>query len=369
MGIANNNCTMLAGRFITGICTGAIRPLGMVYIGEVSDPKFRSTTLCSPSLAIFIGGLVCHLVGHYYPWRIVCFIFAVPNLICFFILLILKESPIWLISKGHTEAGTESFKWFRGNSESAEKELKTIFDSQNKGSDSSFKQFTNFVFTKAFIKSITAMFFVFMAVQLCGINTIQFYAQEIFKSTFDGEVDAFMLMIVTDAIRVVCTGIMCLLAKRLPRKLTFVITCFGTSLVLAGLVIYLYIKPAGLVWVSVTCIIGYIAIASALTTVSWSFVAEIFPSKVRGFGSGLSSLISFTLLFVSVKVTPSIMLNYGDAAMYGSFAAVTLVAGLVLIFILPETHGKSLQDIENALYGNKDIGLKASSVNDCNVCN
>lgn len=326
----------------------------MVYIGEISDPKYRSTTLFCPGVALFFGSLICHLVGRYIPWRIISFLFITPCFLCFVIQMLLKESPLWLIARGQIEEGIDAFKWFRGEGESAENELKTILDSQDKELASSWTQFANVVFTKAFLKSIISMFFVFVAVQLCGINTVSFYAQEMFQMTFGSEVDAFLLMIVTDVIRVMSTATMCVIANKLPRKLCFLLSCFSTSLVLIALVMLLLIKPVGLVWVAVTCLIAYIAIAGALTSISWSFVAEIFPSNVRGFGSGLSSLMSFILLFFSVKVTPSIMKNYGDATMYGSFAFVTLIAGLVLIFILPDTNGKTLQDIEKKLYSKTD---------------
>lgn len=361
-GTAKNNLTMLIGRFIAGICTGAVRPLGMVYIGEISDPKYRSITLCSPAPAIFIGTLICHLVGAHYPWRIICFVFAIPNVICFIILMFLKESPLWLIGKGQIELGQESYKWFRGDSQLAQQELMIILESQNQETESFISQFKHFVLTKAFFKSIMCIFFVFVASQLNGVNTIQFYAQDIFKSTFGTKVDAYVLMLVTDAMRAVCTLIFCLLAQKMPRKLTFLFAGFGTSLALIGLVVYLYMKPVGLLWIAVTCLVVYIAIASAVTTVSWSFIAELFPSRVRGFGSGLSSLISFVLLFISVKVTPTIMANFGEVVMYGCFATVTLIAIIILIFILPETNGRSLQDIENTLYNKKADTSKISVI-------
>lgn len=363
MGVAHNNTVMLIGRFITGLCTGAVRPNTMVYIGELTDPRYRAIALFCPSMMIHVGSLMSHTVGKYVNWKISCFIFALPNIICLLLLMFLKESPLWLLSKGKIDEGIESFRLFRGNGDSSEKELATVLEKtrEKAGHKSSFKDILNIIFSKPFMKSIGTIFLLFVAVQWCGINTLSFYAQEIFEKTFSGGIDAFLLMIATDCIRVLASLIVCLLAKFIKRKITFMACCFTTTTVLIGLVIYLYLNPVGLVWLAVTCMVTYIAIASALVSLSWSFVAELFPAKVRGFGSGLSSGISFSLLFISVKVTPEIMMRYGEVVMYAGFAGVTLFSGIFLGFILPETNGKSLQDIEDSLYSKK--GDKSKDVN------
>ncbi|XP_030040785.2 facilitated trehalose transporter Tret1-like [Manduca sexta] len=355
MGFAKDITLMLVGRFITGLCTGSIRPNGMVYIGEVTQPEYRSITLFCPTLAVHIGALISHIVGNYFYWRTSCFIFGLPNILCFLILLFLKESPLWLITKGKTDEGIEAFRLFRGEGEAADKELASVLEKQKeKPVKMTFSEFIHIIFSKGFMKALVTVFLLFSAMQLCGVNMISFYAQDVFKKTFSGEIDPFMLMIVTDCIRVAAAAGVCVFAKFCPRKLTFLTCCFLTTTVLFALVIYLYLQPSGLTWLALLLMVAYVVIASAITSLSWSFVAEIFPGSVRGFGSGLSSGISFILLFVAVKITPGVMTNYGDIVMYGGFATVTLIASVFLCFILPETNGKTLQDIENSLYKKKN---------------
>lgn len=355
MSFAENNAIMLLGRFITGLCTGAVRPTTMVYIGELISPKYRGVALSCPTLAVHIGSLISHFVGYVFYWRTSCLIFGAPNIICFLILLSLTESPLWLISKGKTEEGVKSFKAFRGEGETAVTELALVLESKDKNPENmSFKEKMNVLFSKPFFKAIFTVFLLFVSMQLCGVNMISFYAQEIFKSTFKGEVDEYMLMIVTDCIRVLTTAAVCVFSRFLPRRLTYLVNCFGTVAVLIGLTIYLYLKPQGLVWLGIILMIGFIVIASIVTSISWSFVTEIFPVNLRGFGSGLSSCISFSLLFVSVKITPGIMYTYGEVALYGFFAVVTLISTVFLSFVLPETNNKSLQDLENNMYKNNE---------------
>ncbi|KAJ8707422.1 hypothetical protein PYW08_010674 [Mythimna loreyi] len=362
MGLATNNTVMLFGRFITGLCTGAVRANSIVYIAELMDPKYRPMALFCPSASIHIGVLISHTVGKYCYWKTSCFIFTVPTIIAFIILLFLKESPLWLLSKGKIDEGIESFRHFRGNGD--EKELATVLEKAKERADenTTFKDILNIIFGKPFMKSLATIFLLFVGVQWCGINTLSFYAEVIFQKTFGSDIDAFTLVLITDSIRISASLVVCIFAKVLPRKIAFVTCCLSTTLVLIGLITYLYLKPVGLIWVAVTCMIIYIAMASVLTCVSWSFVAEIYPSQVRGFGSGLSSSISFVLLFISVKVTPEIMHKFGEEVMYATFAVVTLVTGISLSFVIPETNGRSLQDIEDDMYKKagdvkKDIGM------------
>ncbi|CAH0599122.1 unnamed protein product [Chrysodeixis includens] len=361
MGFANGNTGMLVGRFITGISTGAIRPNSIVYIGEITDPKYRAIGLFGPTLLLHIGSLMCHTVGKYVYWKTSCFIFALPNLLCVAILLCLMESPLWLLSKGKIDDGIKSFKLFRGNGEAAEKELAKVLEkTKDKGEISAFKESVKLISSKPFIKSLAMIFLLFVAVQWCGINTLTYYAQIIFEKTFAGDIDAYMLMLSTDGLRIMTAVGMCLIAKIIPRKTFFVSSCFVASVVLVILVVYLYLKPEGMVWIAVTCIVLYIAVASALTSIAWTFVAEVFPSKVRGYGSSISSGISFALLFISVKASPEIMFSFGEQAMYASFAVSTFISGIILYFIIPDTNGKSLQDIENEMY-KKESDKKTSA--------
>lgn len=351
MGFANNNTLMLIGRFITGLCAGASRSSSLVYIGEIVNPKFRATALYVPSLAVQLGVLISHVGGKYVHWKITCFLSTIPNILALLVLLFLYESPLWLLSKGKIDKGKDSFILYRGNDESSEKELTLILKRcSEKLNRTSFIDIMNLIFSKAFTRSLLTIFFLFVAVQWSGINTLAFYAQDIFERTFAGGVDPYLLMIAMDCLRIIAAAIMCILVKILPRRVTFTIACFISSFSLIALTIYLYIQPVGLIWVAVTFMLVYIGTTTILPSIAWSFVIEIFPSQIRGFGSGLSSATSFILLFVSVIVTPEIRENYGETSMFISFAVVTLVTGVLLYFLIPDTNGKTLQAIEDVLY-------------------
>lgn len=354
MGVSGSNVLMLIGRFVTGICAGASRSSTLVYVGEVTDPKYRPVALLTYSTGIQFGTLLSHTIGKYFHWKTSCYLFAIPNLISLIILIFLKESPLWLLAKNRIDDGIVCFRLFRGNGESSHIELSTVLEKcQEKHKKSSFGDILDLIFSKPFMKSVITTFLIFAASQWCGVNTLSFYAQQIFAKTFTSNINPFLLMIATDCLRTAMTVIYCILSKNVPRKITYIVCCFGTSLLLLVLIAYLLVRPVGLESLAVAFILAYLCISGALPAISWSFVAEIFPVAVRGFGSGLSTCVCFVLLSMSVKVTPVVVANYGMPTLFGGFAAVSLVTGTLLIFLLPETNGKSLQEIENTLYKKK----------------
>ncbi|KAJ8707423.1 hypothetical protein PYW08_010675 [Mythimna loreyi] len=146
MGLATNNAIMLFGRFLTGACTGAVRANSVVYVAELTDPKYRPMALFLPSAAIHVGVLISHTVGKFCYWKTSCFIFTVPNILGFIILLFLKESPLWLLSKGKIDKGIESFKHFRGNGD--EKELEKVLKKAKEIAEkkTTFKDILNIIF-------------------------------------------------------------------------------------------------------------------------------------------------------------------------------------------------------------------------------
>ncbi|XP_075987107.1 facilitated trehalose transporter Tret1-like [Anticarsia gemmatalis] len=356
MAFATNVPMMLTGRFITGILLGACRPISLVYIGEITDPKYRSVTLFFSSVAAHLGVLSVHAIGSYFHWRTAVFACIIPTVATFFILLFIKESPLWLISKGRIDEGIVSFRWYRGTGEDAEKELALVLKrSDEKSPKVSIKDWFGLIFDRSLAKPFVLVIFLMAALQFNGTNILNFYAIDIFRKIFSDEVDAVTLMLVSDAIRIILSICMCATASKMPRRKSLLSFSLIVLLSLVSIVLFIYdITPFNSIYLSVSCIVIYIISANAIWTLSWSIVPEIFPNNLRGFGTGLASTIAATNLFVIVKCTPGILTTYGEGVLYSIFAVTTLICTVVLYFIVPETNGKTLQAIEDS-FANKNI--------------
>lgn len=342
---AVNNPLMLLGRCLTGLCSGAIRPIALVYLGEIADPRVRGLMLFTPSQLLISGVILNHALGGYVHWSTNSLICITPCVAAFLLSLgLIKESPLWLISKGKIEEGVQVFKWFRGESDAAEKELKTILERQNeKNTVLTIKDY----FKKEFLKPFILSLFLSIGTHFSGANVLTFYAQDILGLLIPNDFTPYALMVTTDCVRLVAATVIFFIVNRFPRKLSLIFCSFSASILLYCLIGFLYWNPPNMKWLTIILLIAYVTMASAIVTYAWSFVAELFPSQFRGIGSGVSSSTSYFALFIIVKITPGVISAYGVNMLYFGFATITAVNAAILYYWLPETNGKSLQDIED----------------------
>ncbi|CAH2099196.1 unnamed protein product [Euphydryas editha] len=348
---STNITLLLIGRFISGLSSGPTRPVSLVYIGEITEPKYRKYSLMTPSLLLNVGILLSHIMGEYFSWKTSSYIYAAINIFCSIPFIFLKEAPLWLISKGKTDEGIQAFKWFRGKGSEAEKELNLILQRQIEKEN---KYFIKDIFTKSFTKPLLTSVLLAAAAQFNGINSLGFYAKDILGNTVKGGVDPFILMIIYDMMRILTFVIIYCFNKYIPRKIFLISVSICCCIALFGLFALLtFTDVSKYVWLSITIIIIYIVSAGCIVALTWSFVPELFSGKLRGLGSGITASISFLSLFICVKITPGFIVNYGENAMYACYGVVTVIITVILCFLLPETNGRTLQNIEDSYKKNE----------------
>ncbi|KAL0859518.1 hypothetical protein ABMA27_010674 [Loxostege sticticalis] len=348
MAFATNITLLILGRVVTGMCYGAFRSIGAVYLGEIANPTNRPLFNFSLTMSVTTGTFFIHILGGYLNWRLACFIVCVPVVLGTGLQALVKESPLWLIYKGKIAKGTEAFTWFRGNDECSQNELEEVLLKQkNRPPELTFKEGLNAAFSKSFMKPLATAIVLFKTVQCNGVNTVSFYAQDLLKTTFSGEQDPFMLMLVTDVIRVFGVALLFCFSKYLPRRKSYLIACGNQVILLIVLIAYIAFKPSGCIWFAIIFFMSYITLGCILIGLCYSFMGEIFPSQLRGLGSGISASSSFLLLFLVVNLTPKIIMNYGIIVLYSINAVITLFGLGLLYILLPVTDGKTLQEIEN----------------------
>ncbi|KAJ2954971.1 hypothetical protein O0L34_g3314 [Tuta absoluta] len=356
---------MLLGRFFTGLCVGLLGPLGPVYIGETTDPRYRGFFLAAVSLAIAVGILVAHIIGTFMTWHSTAIICSIFPVLSFFLLMVVPESPTWLIAKGQTDEGVKSFHWLRGYDEAAKAELKGLIDKQ-KAQDSeppmSLKEKLISLKSPTLLKPLFIMIMFFITCQFSGVNAVAFYSIEIVEKAVGKGMDHYVAMLVIDSLRVVMSVVACIICKLYGRRPLCFISGVFTALSMVGLAMFLYFtdgKQTNMSWLPLTCLLVYItAISVGLVPLPWIMCGEVFPTRVRGLGSGISSATTFASFFVVVKTAPGMMTNFGEVATFLFYGIVALVGTIIMYFILPETKGKSLQEIEERFRsGKKSAGV------------
>ncbi|XP_046973936.1 facilitated trehalose transporter Tret1-2 homolog [Vanessa cardui] len=357
---ANNLALILLGRFFTGMCVGLIGPLGPVFISETCSPQLRGIFLAAISLAIAVGILVSHLIGTWVHWQwtaIICCIFPILSVI---LLSVIPESPTWLISKGQIEDGVKAFSWLRGYGDEARAELKAIID-KRKAADleptPTLREKINSLKSPELMKPLFIMIVFFVTCQFSGVNAVAFYSIEIIEKAVGKGIDHYVAMLAIDSLRTVMSVVACVTCKKYGRRPLCLISGLFTAISMVGLSMFLYWtdgKPTNLTWIPLSCLMGYIcAISIGLVPLPWMMCGEVFPTRVRGLGSGISSATTFVSFFIVVKTAPGMMSDLGEVLTFLFYGIVALVGTGILYFILPETKGKSLQEIEDKFKSGK----------------
>lgn len=359
---AYNLSLILFGRLLTGLCVGLLGPLGPVYISETSEPRYRGFFLAGISLALSTGIMFTHVVGTFISWQwtsAICSLFPVLSVV---LLLFVPESPTWLISKGRVEDGVKSFYWLRGYGDEAKTELKGIIDNKIEADSKptlTWLEKIKDLQSPELLKPLFIMIIFFVTCQFSGVNAIAFYSIDIVEKAVGKGIDHYLAMSVIDILRLVASVVACVVCKQYGRRPLCMISGFFTALSMIALSMFLYWKPPNMSWLPLLCLLVYIvAVSIGFVPLPWMMCGELFPTKVRGLGSGISSATTFIAFFFVVKTAPGMMTNFGEVITFLSYGVVAFIGTIILYFVLPETKGKSLQEIEEKFKSKKKIDPK-----------
>lgn len=359
---AENLTLMLAGRFFTGICVGLLGPLGPVYIAETTEPKLRGFFLAAVSLAIALGIFAAHLIGTFMTWQWTATISCMFPILSVVLLALVPESPTWLISKGQLDDGANAFYWLRGYGDEAKMELKSILDHKKAADSEAVPTWQEKLYnlkSPELMKPLLIMIVFFMTCQFSGVNAVAFYSIQIVEKAVGKGINHYLAMLIIDGLRVVMSIVACVVCKKYGRRPLCMISGVWTAISMVGLSLFMYFKPENMAWLPLSCLLVYIAaISIGLVPLPWIMCGEVFPIRVRGLGSGISSAVAFMSFFAVVKTAPGMMSHLGEVVTFLVYGIIALVGTGALYFILPETRGKSLQEIEDRFRNIKAVDPK-----------
>lgn len=334
-------------RFIGGLGVGISSIAAPTYISEISNPKNRGTLGSLYQFNIVFGILVAYLsnyllegVGGENDWRWMLGVEAIPALIYTVLVLGVPKSPRWLYL--HQKKADEALKVLVKTStiEAAEITLQDMKNDQERSKSSSSQ-----LFSKKYSFPLTLAFLIAFFNQLSGINFILYYAPEILERAGFGTEDSLFSSIAIGLVNLVFTLLGVYLIDRTGRKNLMYIGSIGYIISLA-MVSYLFLSDSAAIskLVFILMFIGSHAIGQG--AVIWVFISEIFPNKVRAYGQAWGSGTHWVFAAL-VTLFGSVLLDVLQPWML--FAIFAGLMGLQLLFVhfmMPETKGKSLEEIE-----------------------
>jgi SP family arabinose:H+ symporter-like MFS transporter len=340
-------------RFIGGLGIGAASMVSPLYITELAPAKIRGKLVSYYQLAIVIGILVIFFVNTLiqgsgdeswnveYGWRYMMASGVLPAVLFLVALFFVPESPRWLAKEGRQKEALGILSSING-AEKAGEILREVMDTLNEEQGTLRELFTG-RFKKAIFVGIVLS--VFSQVQ--GINAIMYYAPEIFKAVGTGTDAAFQQTVIIGIINVLFTFVAIQWVDKQGRKslLLFGGAGMGLSLIMVGLAFHFGWTGYGLLGF----ILLYIAsFAASYGPVTWVVISEIFPIKMRGVAMSVATLALWIAVYVVTQMFPILLEQAGPAVTFWIFGAMSLLAFLFVLFQVPETKEKTLEEIEQA---------------------
>lgn len=330
-----------------------------ISIAEYSSPKHRGAFLATIAFSFATGMLIAHVFGTLLYWRTAAIACGSCYLLSLILITLSPETPPYLASKGLTTECRKSFRWFRGNDPNSEKELAVLLNSQKvqivsskKVQEPWFKRLRVMVKKPEFYKPTLIMMFMFIMFQVSGMTVIPSYTGIIMDDVTGKSIEASVSMLIVDIVRFVSAVIACIIVNRYPRRLVlFLGICITVSALLVTSLM-LYLREKGLIteeykWTPVIpCLIYIFGKTIGILPIPWAIAGEIFPLAYRSLGSGISGMFLSLMFFLVVKTAPATFRAIGVNGIFCIYGLAVAICGVFLYFLLPETRGKTLYEIE-----------------------
>lgn len=352
---ANSLVYFLIARIMGGIAVGVASILSPMYIAELAPAKYRGTLVSLNQLAIVIGILVAFFSNYLLVdtgpnnWRWMLLVMAVPAVLLFFSLFFVPESPRWLVARERNAEALEVLIKTSGE-EPAHAELHEIEETLKIHHESVFRDLlAPKIKPLLFIGIILAIF-----QQITGINTIMYYAPKIFASVGDSNGTALLQTLAIGCTNVLFTILAMTLIDRFGRKRLLILGSAGMMFMLLGLSALYFLKQTSGILVLVF-ILGYISFfCVSLGPAVWVVISELFPNRLRSKGMSVA-IVALWIACTLVSITFPIMLErLSGGITFLIFAVVCLANLLYVLLYVPETKGKTLEELEHQ-FANKPL--------------
>jgi SP family galactose:H+ symporter-like MFS transporter len=339
---------LIAGRIVVGVAIGIASFIAPMYISELAPAKVRGSLVAVNQLAVTIGIVAAYLIDFGFSgiegWRYMFGLAAIPSLILGIAMWRLPDSPRWLISRDRAGEAKGVLKRIRPASQvdSEVKDIQAGLDKQTGG----IAQLFHPLLRMAFIVGIGLAIFQ----QLTGINTVIYYAPTIFE--FAGFKTAGFSILATASVGAVNVGFTVLalrLMDRVGRRPLLLIGIAGQvfALIVLGIAFYLHQLASIVAYVAIGSLAVYVAsFAIGLGPVFWLMISEIYPLKVRGSAMSIATVANWGFNLIVALTFLTLVGALGRPETFWLYAVIGVAAWVFIFRLVPETKGKTLEEIE-----------------------
>jgi SP family arabinose:H+ symporter-like MFS transporter len=350
--IPENLTQFVLARFIGGLGVGAASILSPLYISEIAPARIRGTLVTLYQVAIVVGINLIYVINYLIAgmgdeswnvdtgWRYMVGSEVIPSVIFFFLLLLVPESPRWLAKKGDKKLALSILNKINGEATGGTI-LREINDTlkEEKGTLSE-------LFRPALRKPMMIGIMLAIFSQITGINSIIYYAPEIFKSAGYGIESAFMQTIFIGVIITLSTFVAVILIDKLGRRKLLLWGVSGMTLSLFAIGLVYHYEWTNGIWLLLSILCFIASFGASLGPIPWVIMSEIFPNRTRGIAMSVSVLLLWLSIVAITQFFPMMFKSIGGAYTYWIFMVNAIILFVFVWKALPETKGRSLEEIE-----------------------
>lgn len=347
-GLSQHLYALIIFRFIGGLGVGAAAMVSPMYIAEIAPAAWRGRLVACYQLAIVFGILLAYLSNYLLDgtgannWRWMFASQAFPSLLFWLMLLAVPETPRWLMKKGHKKEALRILVKTSG-SLAAGDEVMAIENSFYQQVDTPLK----LLFTAAYRPVLVTGVLVAVFQQVTGINAILYYAPVIFKEMGLNTSSSMLQTIGIGLVNVIATFIAIGLVDKVGRKRFLLAgSCImGIALIIvAACFRYKYFDN----YIVLIGMLAYVAaFGCTLGAVTWVYLSEIFPNRIRGLAMSIATLALWLADFVVAGSFPVMTKHLGTPLTLFCYAVLCAIAFVYMLLKVKETKGRSLEEIEH----------------------
>ncbi|MDR1023247.1 MAG: sugar porter family MFS transporter [Prevotellaceae bacterium] len=356
-------------RLLGGVGIGVASNVSPMYIAEVAPTHIRGRFVAINQLTIVLGilsaqvanWLIADRVAHgasaadilaswngQMGWRWMFWAGAAPASLFFLLMFLVPESPRWLAVKGKYTRAEQIFARIMGKAHAAT-ELDSIRTAaqQSAAPKAGLRHLLHPSLRKALVIGVVLAVFQ----QWCGINVIFNYAQEIFSAAGYDVSDILMNIVVTGVTNVAFTLVGMQLVDKIGRRALMLLGACMLTVIYATLGTCYFAGVKGVVMLALV-VLAIASYAMTLAPVVWVVLSEIFPTRIRGAAMAVATFALWTACTLLTYTFPLLNSGLGAAGTFWVYGVICLAGFIFVKLMLPETKGKSLEEIERKLLSN-----------------
>ncbi|OVA04409.1 Sugar/inositol transporter [Macleaya cordata] len=338
------------GRVCTGYGMGVLSYVVPVFVAEIAPKHLRGGLATLNQLMIVAGVSFTYIIGTIVTWRTLTLIGILPCFVLLLGLFLIPESPRWLAKVGKQKEFELALRKLRGKDADISEETTDIKDYIQTLEHLPKAKMLD-LFERRYLFSVFVGVGLMVFQQFGGINGVCFYLSHIFEYSFS---QPKLLSMIYHLLQIPITALGAILMDRAGRRPLLFVSASGllVGCILLATSFYMKVHELALEWVPVLALIGiltYIASFSVgMGAVPWVIMSEVFPINIKGTAGSLVTLVNWFGSWV-ISFTFNFLMSWSSYGTFLLYAAVNALAILFVAKIVPETKGRTLEEIQASM--------------------